>query len=80
MVMRGTYSDVDPPSRVVATIAFDDDWTAGETVNTTTFDEVAGVTTVTLIVDYASAESRQQALATPMAEGMDKSTRIETPV
>ena len=71
MVMRGRYDDVDPPSRLVSTIAFDDDWTAGETVNTTTFDEVGGVTTVTLIVDYASAESREQALATPMAEGME---------
>jgi uncharacterized protein (TIGR03086 family) len=71
MVMRGRYDDVAPPSRVVATIGFDDDWTAGETVNTTTFDEVAGVTTVTLIIDYASAESREQALATPMAEGME---------
>ena len=36
MVMRGTYDDVDPPSRLVSTIAFDDDWTAGKTVNTTT--------------------------------------------
>ena len=71
MVMRGRYDVVDPPSRLVSTIAFDDDWTAGETVNTTTFDEVGGVTTVTLIVDYASAESREQALATPMAEGME---------
>ena len=27
MVMRGRYDDVDPPSRLVSTIAFDDDWT-----------------------------------------------------
>jgi uncharacterized protein (TIGR03086 family) len=71
MVMRGRSDEVDPPSRLVTTVTFDDDWTGGETVNTTTFDEVAGVTTVTLIVDYASADSRQQALATPMAEGME---------
>jgi uncharacterized protein (TIGR03086 family) len=75
MVMRGTYTHVDPPSRLVATIAFDDDWTGGETTNTWIFDEVAGVTTVTLIVDYASPESRDGALATGMAEGMGEGYR-----
>jgi uncharacterized protein (TIGR03086 family) len=78
MVMQGRYDDVDPPSRLIATIGFGDDWTAGETVNTTTFDEVGGVTTVTLIVDYASAESREQALSYPMAEGMEAGyTRLD---
>jgi uncharacterized protein (TIGR03086 family) len=72
MVMVGTYTEVDPPSRMVATIAFDDDWTGGETTNTWTLDEVAGITTVTLIVDYASGESRDGALATPMAAGMEE--------
>jgi uncharacterized protein (TIGR03086 family) len=75
MVMRGTYTAVDAPSRLIATITFDDDWTGGETTNTTTFDEVAGVTTVTLIVDYASPESRDGALATGMTEGMDEGYR-----
>ena len=58
MVMHGEFREVDPPSRIVATESFDDDWTGGETVNTTTFDEVGGVTTVTVIVEYASAASR----------------------
>ena len=49
------------PIRTVAPSS--NDWTAGETVNTTTFDEVGGVTTVTLIVDYASAESRERSAA-----------------
>lgn len=75
MVMTGTYNEVDPPSRLVATVTFDDDWTGGETVNTTTFDEVGGVTTVTVVVEYASQASRDGALATPMAEGMGEGYR-----
>lgn len=75
MVMTGTYTEVDPPSRLVATVTFDDDWTGGETVNTTTFDEVGGVTTVTVVVEYASQASRDGALATPMAEGMGEGYR-----
>ena len=70
MVMQGEFREVDPPSRIVSTESFDDDWTGGETVNTTTFDEVGGVTTVTVIVEYASAASREGALATGMAAGM----------
>jgi uncharacterized protein (TIGR03086 family) len=75
MVMRGTYREVDPPSRVVATVTFDDDWTGGETVETTTFDEVGGITTVTLLVEYASRESRDGALATGMTAGMEAGFR-----
>ncbi len=75
MVLRGTYTEVDPPSRLVATITFDDDWTGGETVNTTIFDEVAGVTTVTVLIDHTSREARDNALATPMAEGMEAGFR-----
>lgn len=70
MVMRGEYREVDAPSRIVATEAFSDDWTGGDTVNTTTFDEVGGVTTVTVFVEYASAASRDGALATGMEAGM----------
>jgi uncharacterized protein (TIGR03086 family) len=72
MVMRGTYTEVEPPSRLVATITFDDDWTGGETINTWILDEVAEVTTVTLLVEYASADSRDGALATGMVAGMDE--------
>lgn len=70
MVMRGEFREVDVPSRIVSTESFDDDWTGGETVNTTTFDEVGGITTVTVFVEYASAASRDGALATGMEAGM----------
>ena len=42
MVISGTYQEVDPPARLVTTEVFDDDWTGGETRNTTTFDEREG--------------------------------------
>ena len=69
MVVRGEYRDVQRPSRLVHTESFSDDWNGGETLNTTTFDEVRAVTTVTVVVEYASAESRAAALATRMEEG-----------
>jgi len=70
MVIAGEFRTVEPPSRLVATERFDDDWTGGETLNTTTFDEVAGITTVTVLVEYASAASRDGALASGMEAGM----------
>ena len=73
--MHGEYREVDPPSRIVATESFDDDWTGGETVNTTTFDEVGGITTVTVFVEYASAASRDGALATGMEAGHGRGLR-----
>jgi uncharacterized protein (TIGR03086 family) len=70
MVLHGEFRAVDAPSRLVTTEAFDDDWTGGETLNTTTFDEVGGITTVTVFVEYASAASRDGALASGMEGGM----------
>jgi uncharacterized protein (TIGR03086 family) len=75
MVIRGTYREVDPPSRLVATVTFDDDWTGGETVETTTFDEVGGITTVTVLIEYASREARDGAFATGMTAGMEAGFR-----
>ena len=66
MVMQGVYREVSPPARLVSTESFSDDWTGGQTVNTTTFDEVDGVTTVTISVMYASRDARDGALATGM--------------
>jgi uncharacterized protein (TIGR03086 family) len=70
MVMSGEFREVDEPSRIVSTESFDDDWNGGETLNTTTFDEVDGVTTVTVFVEYASSAARDGALATGMEAGM----------
>lgn len=75
MVMQGTYLEVDRPSRLVATVTFDDDWTGGQTTETTTFDEVGGLTTVTVVVEFASAQARDGALASGMTEGMAEGYR-----
>ena len=70
MTMRGVYREVVPPERLVTTERFDDDWTGGETLNTTLFDEHDGVTTVTTTVVYPSAAAREGALASGMEHGM----------
>ena len=70
MVMQGTYQELDPPARIVTTESFDDDWTGGETLNTTVFDAVDDGTEVTITVLYASTEARDGALASGMERGM----------
>ena len=59
MVVHGVYREVSPPDRLVSTESFDDDWTGGESIVTSTFDEVEGVTTVTVSVIYTSREVRR---------------------
>jgi len=49
---------------------FDEDWTGGETIVTTTFVEKAGKTILTITVLYSSREARDGALKTGMTEGM----------
>ena len=70
MVMRGVFREIVVPERIVTTESFDDNWTGGETLNTTAFDEEDGVTTVTVTVLYASTEARDGALASGMEHGM----------
>ena len=71
MAMRGVYRDVAPPERLVATESWGGDWP--ETVNTVTFSEQGGKTTITQTVRYPSAEARDAALKTGMKEGVAKS-------
>lgn len=70
MGMGGTYREIERPARIVATELYDQDWTGGETVNTTTLAEKAGQTTLQIRVLYASKEARDGALATGMTEGV----------
>lgn len=70
MGMSGTFREVVPPSRIVHTELFDQDWTGGETLVTTTFEEVRGRTTLAVRVRYASEAARAAALKTGMTEGM----------
>lgn len=71
MGLRGEFREVDPPRRMVHTELFDEDWTGGETVVTTTFEEDGDGTVVTMNVRYGSKEARDGALESPMAEGME---------
>ena len=76
MEMTGDYREVVPPERIVNTERGGGDWP--ETVNTVTFAEEDGRTTVTITVLYPSQEARDAAIATGMAEGADQSfARLE---
>ncbi|MEQ8229675.1 MAG: SRPBCC family protein [Rhodospirillales bacterium] len=71
MAMGGTFKEIAPPERLVVTELFDQDWTEGETVCTTTFEELdsGARTRVTTTVLYSSQNARDNAMKTPMLEG-----------
>jgi uncharacterized protein YndB with AHSA1/START domain len=73
MGLSGVYREVTPPERIVNTELFDQDWTGGETVVTTIFEERGGRTTVTATVLYSSQEARDAALKTGMIDGWSQS-------
>lgn len=70
MAMGGVYREVLPPERVVSTESWGPEWP--ETVNTVTFTERAGLTTITLTVRYPTMAARDAALGTGMKEGVDQ--------
>ena len=70
MAMSGMFREFVPPERTVHTEKFDDDWTGGEAVVTTRFDETAGRTTVTMTMLFGSREARDGALASGMEGGV----------
>jgi uncharacterized protein YndB with AHSA1/START domain len=70
MGMSGRFQEIVPPERIVHTEIFDQDWTGGETLVTTTLTEAGGRTTLTTHVRYSSAAAREGALQTGMVGGM----------
>jgi uncharacterized protein YndB with AHSA1/START domain len=72
MGMGGVYRAIDPPARLVYTELFDDDWTGGETVVTTTLDEDRGRTTLTSTILFASKAARDAARTTGFDTGMEQ--------
>lgn len=71
MTMRGVFREITPPERIVRTECFDGcPAQAGDQLCTMTLDEANGRTTLTLIVRFASGESRDRALASGMEQGM----------
>ena len=71
MTMRGIYREVSPPERIVSTESWGPEWP--ETLNTVTFSEEAGQTTIVVTVRYPSKEARDAALGTGMKQGMNMS-------
>ncbi len=70
MGMGGTFREIVPPQKLVITEKFDDAWYPGEAINTTTFEERSGITTVRLVVAYESREARDIASRSGMERGM----------
>jgi uncharacterized protein YndB with AHSA1/START domain len=70
MALTAEFLEIVPPERIVHTELFDQDWTGGKTVITTTFTERAGKTTMTMTIVYPSAEARDSVLKSGMEQGM----------
>jgi uncharacterized protein YndB with AHSA1/START domain len=73
MGMGGVFREIARPERIVCTEKFDESWYPGDAVDTTTFVEKGGRTTVTTTVLYASKEARDGVLKSPMEGGVAKS-------
>lgn len=77
----GTFREVQPPSRIVHTEAYDPGTVGGPypgqpALVTVTFTEDAGVTTMTSLIDFGSKEARDAAVATGMTDGMEQSYQL----
>jgi uncharacterized protein YndB with AHSA1/START domain len=73
MAMGGVYREIVRPERIVCTENFDDPWYEGDAIDTTTFVERGGKTTMTTTVLYESKEIRDAVLKSPMESGVAKS-------
>jgi uncharacterized protein YndB with AHSA1/START domain len=69
MGMSGVFREIVASARLAHTELFDEDWTGGETLLTTTFEERGGRTTVAATVLYSSQAARDAALETGMVGG-----------
>jgi uncharacterized protein YndB with AHSA1/START domain len=70
MGMGGVFREIEKPARLVATEKFDEAWYSGDAIDTVTFVENAGKTTLSISVEYASKEARDAVLKTPMEQGV----------
>jgi uncharacterized protein YndB with AHSA1/START domain len=71
--MSGVFRDIKVPELLVNTELFDEDWTGGETLVTTAFEEQGGRTIVSATVRYSSQAARDGALETGMIEEWSQS-------
>jgi uncharacterized protein YndB with AHSA1/START domain len=77
----GTFREVQPPSKIVHTEAYDPGSVGGgypaeEAIVTVTFMEDGGVTTMKTLIDFGSKEARDAAVATGMTDGMEQSYQL----
>lgn len=77
----GTFREVQPPSKLVHTEAFDPgsvggEYPGSEALVTVTFTERDDLTTVTSLIDFGSKEARDAAIATGMTDGMEQSYQL----
>jgi uncharacterized protein YndB with AHSA1/START domain len=77
----GTFRELDPPSRIVHTEAYDPGTLGGgypgnDAIVTVTFTEDGGVTTMTSLIDFGSKDARDAAIATGMTDGMEQSYQL----
>lgn len=73
MAQSGTYREVDRPSRLVYTEAFDDQSYPGETLVMHSLTELGGTTTLKSRLRYPSPEAREITLRYPMTRGVGQS-------
>jgi len=69
---HGEYREVERPTRLVTTEVFEG-MPDAHSVNTTTFEEVDGVTTMTTLVQHENQEHRDGHIASGMEAGMQVS-------
>jgi uncharacterized protein YndB with AHSA1/START domain len=74
----GAFREVQPPSKIVHTEAYEPGTIGGgypetDAIITVTFTEDSGVTTVTTLIDFGSKEAREAAMGTGMTDGMEQS-------
>ena len=77
----GTFREVQPPSKLVHSEAFDPgsvggEYPGSEALVTLTFTESGDLTTVTSLIDFGSKEARDAAIATGMTDGMEQSYQL----
>jgi uncharacterized protein YndB with AHSA1/START domain len=76
MSMRGVYTEVTPPERLVSTESWGGPFP--DTINTLVLTEENGKTIATLTITYPSKAARDAAAATGMRQGMEASNvRLE---
>ena len=77
----GTFREVQPPSRIVHTEAYDpgtvsDDFPKNDAIVTVMFVQDGDRTTVTTLIDFGSKQARDAAVSTGMTGGMEQSYQL----